>query len=221
MHLLDIFCLLGTCLPTLTNAKCFKHGTKFSQLRGGPQNHTVDDAIRDFCETHEVVKGWAHSNSECYNFPGGYDPNGNHLIVDVRWFHPHAKKMPGGIEGCIKNFRKQARGSCEKGSLHRVEGTFYKYCDILLDPGHGPCPMGEDRAWPLKPGGDYGLEDIEQPQPQPKPMPKPKVPPRPKLPPKESKPPSMIKGQTERRQGGGGVVAPLYPFNGDVDGVAA
>jgi hypothetical protein len=111
--------------------------------------------------------------------------------------------MPNGIEGCIKTFRKEAR-NCQHGSHHAADGPFYRYCDIVINPSHGRCPLGEDRVWPLNPGGDWGLPEIEQPSTN--------------VLPKGSKPPSGMERAIVRRQGGPGVVAPLYPFDEDVDG---
>jgi hypothetical protein len=144
MHLPSIISLLGliiTSSPVFVEAKCFSQGLLLSDLRGGLYNHTVDDAINDYCEKYPSFPGYGHMTYECYTFDNSQDPSSAaKLEMSVRNFLK-IKKVRVLKSDCLATFRREV-GGCPHGSAHFLGFNWH----ISIDPNMGPCGERDDTS---------------------------------------------------------------------------
>jgi hypothetical protein len=134
MHFPSIISLLGLIIassPLVVEATCFKKGLLLSDLKGGLYNHSVDDALNDFCDKNPSYLGYGHMTYECYSFDSG-DSDGAKLEISVTNFITEEVRVIKS--DCLATFRREV-GGCPHGSVHWLGTNWF----LSIDPNQGPC----------------------------------------------------------------------------------
>jgi hypothetical protein len=126
---IPLLALILTLTSPLVSAKCYKEGLRFSDLKAGSHNRTVDEAILDFCHRHTFYEGWGHGTHGCYSFP--HPAIGDRVDIRVRSFQSRVVSD----NNCAANLRREVK-ACKYGG-HRWISPYWL---IEIDPNRGPCP---------------------------------------------------------------------------------